>query len=325
MIKKEFSSLKNLKSELEVKVKRDSRSKLINDAYVNSLKKRYNVNSKQPALSYFTSILNDNYFKRTWKLPEDFDSIKPLIKIGNKQLLYKDFGDFLVKNQRRATPKMSYRAIVSENYQTFFNNSLILYQEDNLEHENEDFAHILGEYRDGLLLFDVMETKIWNAAKTDSIGFKNYYNTHKNNYFWDERVDAIVASSANQDVIKKVSELFKKGDNTDLIKETINTNNKVNVIFTSGLMNAQHQALPQTFKFSKGVSKIYKHNNAYVVILVKNMLPKTIKTLDEAKGRVINDFQLYTENIWLESLRKKYTVSINQEALNKVKSQINNQ
>jgi peptidyl-prolyl cis-trans isomerase SurA len=323
--KKPVQPFLDLKPELEMKVKRDERSRLIDNALINKLKEHYHVSSEQPALNYFSSILNADYFKRSWVLPADFKGEKPLVKIADKQLTYQDFGDFLIKSQRNAQGKLPLNKIVSEQYEAFLGSNLTQYQEEHLEEENKDYANIVQEYRDGLLLFDLMETTIWNASRTDSIAIQNYYDEHKSSYMWAERVHAVVASSSNESVLKKVSKLLEKGTDPEDIKTQFNINNQVNVIFTSGLMDAQDQALPSDFEFKKGLSKIYKHNNSFVVVQVKDIYPITQKSLDEAKGNVIADYQAYKESIWIQELKDKYKVSLNQEALNYVKTLINNQ
>lgn len=313
-----------IKPELEEKVKRDTRSKLIDDALVNKLLAEYKVETNHKALDYFTSILSDNYFKRTWELPENFDGKKLFMKIEEKQFTYQDFANYLLNTQRNITPKASFTTIILKKHEDFLNSSLITYKEENLENENEEFAHILGEYRDGLLLFDLMETTIWNASQTDTIGIKNYYEAHKNKYVLPKRIDAVVASSAKQRTLKKVSKLLEKNMALDLIKNLVNSNDDIQVIFTSDIMDSSHQALPKGFEFKKGVSKIYNHNNAFVVVKVKEILPVAQKTFDEAKGAVISDYQVFKEENWLKGLRSKYSVEVNDAVLNEVKSQIKN-
>tara|TARA_R110002050_G_scaffold74772_6_gene160343 strand:+ start:111225 stop:113180 length:1956 start_codon:yes stop_codon:yes gene_type:complete len=323
--KKPIPSFEVIKPELEQKVKRDARAKLIDEALYSSLKEKYNIKTNQSALKYFASILNDDYFKRKWKLPNDFEENKFLLEIGNKQLNYKDFGAFLLIKQRNVDKNATYDAIVVKQYDAFLNENLVKYQEDNLEKENKEFAYIVEEYRDGLLLFDLMENTIWNTAKTDSIGIKNYYNTHKNNYILPNRIDAVVASSTKQKTLKKVSKLLEQGMALEQIKSLVNSNDKVDVIFTTGIMGASHQALPKGVQFKKGVSKIYNYNKTFVVVNVKEVLLETQKNFDEAKGAVISDYQTYKEEKWIDDLGKKYKVVINQEALSKVKTQIKNQ
>ena len=323
--KKPIPYFEVIKPELVEKVKRDDRSKLIDDALINKLRKRYDINDEQPALSYFESIFNDDYFKRTWKIPADFKAEQHLVKIGDKQFSYGDFGNYLLKTQRNPTQKGLYNAVISNKYETFLNDNLIQYHEDNLENENQEFAYIVDEYRDGLLLFELMETTIWNAAKTDSIGINVYYNSHKNDYVLPKRIDAIIASSAKQKTLKKVSKLLEKEMPLERIKSLVNSNDKIEVIFTSGILDAKHQAVPKGFNLKKGVSKIYNHNNAFVIVQVKDVLLETQKSFEEAKGTVISDYQTFKENNWVKTLSEKYKVIVNQETLKNIKIQIKNQ
>lgn len=321
--KKPVASFEDMKGELEEKVKRDSRSQLINESLLNNLKQQYQVSDATPDLSYFESILNDNYFIGKWVLPTDFKAQEPLIKIQEKQIVYEDFGQYLVKNQRRQMPKMSIKTLVVNSYHAFLENELLQYKKERLEVENQDYANIVEEYRDGLLLFDLMETEIWNAAKKDSVGLQTYYNNHKDNYFWNQRVDAVVASSAKKTTIKKVQKLLQNNQTPEQIKAALNSESEIDVIFTSGIMDAQHQSLPADFKFKTGVSDIYKFNEGYIVANVKEVLPKETKSFDEAKGAVISDFQNHKEVNWILSLEEKYQVNVNQDVLESVKKQLN--
>jgi peptidyl-prolyl cis-trans isomerase SurA len=323
--KKPIPDFEVIKPELVEKVKRDDRSKLIDDALINKLRKRYDINDEPSALSYFESIFNDDYFKRTWKLPVDFKAEQHLVKIGDKQFSYGDFGNYLLKTQRNPTQKGLYNTVISNKYEMFLNDNLIQYHEDNLENENQEFAYIVDEYRDGLLLFELMETTIWNAAKTDSIGINDYYNSHKNDYVLPKRIDAVIASSAKQKTLKKVSKLLEQEMPLERIKSLVNSNDKIEVIFTSGILDAKHQAVPKGLDLKKGVSKIYNHNNAFVVVQVKDVLPETQKSFEEAKGAVISDYQTFKENNWVKALSEKYKVIVNQETLKNIKIQIKNQ
>ncbi|MGB1309531.1 MAG: peptidylprolyl isomerase, partial [Oceanihabitans sp.] len=153
----EVLSFAEMKPQLENKIKRDSRSKLIRSSRINMLKKKYSISNVEKDLAYFVSILNAEYYKSHWHLPKDFTKEKSFLKIENKQFTYQDFGMFIVKSQKRAKNYPSFKALVQEKYRQFLETNLIKYQEDNLENDNQEYAQILGEYRDGLLLFDLME------------------------------------------------------------------------------------------------------------------------------------------------------------------------
>ncbi len=322
--KKPIASFEDMKYDLENKVRLDARSKLINTSLQNKLKKQYNVSSINPARSYFVSILNDNYYDRAWRIPSDIAKEKPLLKIGDTLLTYNDFANLLYKRQKEAKRNQSFQEIVDEKYKVFVNKNILAYHEQNLENENIEFAQILNEYREGLMLFDLMETKIWNAVKKDTAGIQNYYDANKDNYKWEQRIDAVVATSAKEKDIKKVQQMLNNGNKIEEIKNKLNQDNTQKVIFTSGIMTATHQALPKTFIFKEGISKIYFYNDAYHIIKVNKVLPEASKTLEETKGIVISDYQDLVEKNWLKELEGKYEVKINQDILAKVKSQINN-
>ncbi|GGD03130.1 peptidylprolyl isomerase [Hyunsoonleella pacifica] len=320
---KPIGAFENIKPELEQKVKKDSRSQLIEEALIAKLKQKYNIGDNTPDLSYFVSILNDDFYKRTWELPKEFKGNLPLVRIGDKQLTNADFADALLSQQKRIRGKQSFQGIVYSTYEAFLNSNLKQYQEENLENENEDFAHIFSEYRDGLLLFDLMENTIWKSAKTDSVEVKEFYETHKEKYKWPVRVEAEVASSTNKKIIKKVAKLMGENMSAEDIKALVNTNGKVNVIFTIDTMGTEHQALPKNFDLTKGISKVCKHNNGFVVANVSNVFPEKQKPYEEVKGLVISDYQTHKENLWLEELKNKYKVVINTDVFKKVKADIN--
>ena len=315
-------SFEEMRPELEAKVKRDSRSQLINNSLVNDLKEKYNVQQPRKDLDYFVSILNDGYFNRTWTLPADFESTKPFVKIDQKQLTYGDFGNYILNSQRRPVAKQSINNLVDNLYETYIGDELKSYREENLENENKEFAQVVGEYRDGLLLFDLMESKIWNVAKSDSLEIQKYYDANKSNYFWNKRAEATVASCSQKKDAKEVASLLEAGKTTDEIKQTLNTDDKVRVIFTSGVLEEDDKSLPKGYEFEMGQSKIYKNNDSYIIVKVEKIIPVEQKSFDDAKGLILSDYQMYKEEKWLESLKGKYEVSIDQDVLNKVRADL---
>ena len=81
--KKPVESFEKMKGQLELKVKRDSRSKLISDAFVNNLKTYYKVEDNEEALDYFNTIVTDSFYKRTWAVPQFINTGKIINTIGD--------------------------------------------------------------------------------------------------------------------------------------------------------------------------------------------------------------------------------------------------
>ena len=97
--KKEMESFEEMKPKLESKIKRDSRSKVINDSRVKLLKEKYTIEENKDVLDYFKSIITEDYFNNRWRLPTHFDSNKTAFKIQDKIITYNDFGKYLIKSQ----------------------------------------------------------------------------------------------------------------------------------------------------------------------------------------------------------------------------------
>lgn len=323
--KQGVQSLQDLKSELENKVKRDARSSLINTALANKLKTKYGVVVDKKNLDYFSTLLNVDYYNRSWVIPANFDGDKALFTVGNKVVTFMDFGNYLEAMQRAYMGKNTgFADIVKKEYGDFEEVTILKYHEDNLEFENEDYAQILKEYRDGLLLFDLMEKKVWNKAVQDTLGLQSYYKTHKDDYFWKDRIDGVLASSAKKEDIEKVKDLLKKGRSDAEISKVMNSETEQKVIFTKGEMETDHQGLPIGLDVKKGVSKIYQYNDAYHILRIDKIIPTTGKTFEEARGKVISDYQNAIEEAWLKELNGRYKVEVNSKALEAVKNQIKN-
>ena len=321
--KEGIEPFETIKAEIESKVKQDSRSSLINSALVQNLRSKYHVVVHREDLPYFESILTDDFFKNGWKLPEFLVKNNSILTIDKKDYSYSDFGTYLMSSQRRYFGKnVPFKSILEKELETYVETQVLKYHEDHLEFENKEFANVLQEYRDGLLLFDLMEKQVWNAAVNDTTGLKNYYESHQDNYIWTDRVDAVVVSGANKKDVAETEKLLQNGASIEKIKAELNSDKEQKVIVTNGIMELGHQMLPQDLELKEGVSKIYEKNDAFHVIKVNKVIPKTNKTFEESKGNVINDFQNEIEKNWVQTLKEHFKVVIHKDVLAKVKSQM---
>ncbi|HNU60475.1 MAG TPA: peptidylprolyl isomerase, partial [Aquaticitalea sp.] len=115
---------------------------------------------------------------------------------------------------------------------------------------------------------------------------------------------------------------LKKGLSDDEIGKKLNSENEQKVIFTKGIMEVDNQSLPKHLDLKKGLSNVYENNDAYHVLLVKNFYKSEPKTFDEAKGKLTGDYQNKLEEDWIKTLRQRYKVEVNNNALKTVKKQL---
>ena len=323
--KKGIQPFEAMESELQNKVRRDSRSKLIQSAMTAKLKNQYGIQDNTPALNYFETIITDDFFKRAWKVPADLDADKIFFKIKDSTITYKDFANHIYSAQRNYSNRPTSPGIVVQNeYEAFLEKALSSYKKEHLAEENEEFAHVLNEYRDGLLLFDLMEQEVWNKASKDSSGLEEFYKKNKSKYQWKRRAEGTLFSGPTKKDILKVRELLKNTDSSEVVVNIIAKGELNGVIPTKSTFDSENRMIPENLKLKKGLSKVFKHNDAFHVLNVKNILPSGQKTLKEARGQVVSDYQVQLEDEWMQTLQKRYNVEVNQEALEQVKSKLNN-
>lgn len=322
--KNPIKSLEELKYELENKVRRDERSLLITNSLAKKVREKYTFVIDDAVLNKIKKAVTKEYYTNSWAIPVDEKEIKGELAVINndKKLLAEDFVKYLFEQQKGNTKTEPVTKLVEELFQKWSDEKLIEYYDNNLENEFSEFKYVMDEYRDGLLLFDLMEKEIWNKAKTDTIGLTDFYNNHKNDYMWKKRIDVDLLSSTDEKIIKKAKSYLKKGKTLDYIKEKLNIDDNVNIIEKSGVFEEDFDVLPELNVENKGVTQIVSKGNYYFVANVKDIKEAEPKKIEECKGKLVSDYQQYLENNWVSELKKEFSVNINQEVFNKVKKQL---
>ena len=150
------------------KVRNSGRAKLSDNAVLNRLKKEYSITVTESS----KKLLQRKDLRNL-----STDSLKnTLLTINDKILLQSDFVSY-VKTQRLAS--------LDDMMEKFINAEILTYFKENLVNTDSNFAYTLSEYEDGLLLFELMQQKIWNKS-SDTIALKNYFKSRKSLYNSDD-------------------------------------------------------------------------------------------------------------------------------------------
>jgi peptidyl-prolyl cis-trans isomerase SurA len=318
-------SFEEQKDDIEKKVKGGARALVVTQAINNKIIKKYGFKEGESYISYFNNFVNDSILSRKWtysSIPLTENQI--LFIIGDHDVTYTDFAEYLRDNQKTIKKYINKESLLIDMYVKFKNETLKNYFKERLEVENTEYATIINDYRNGLLVYDVMNKNIWQIAKTDSTGLKDYYETKKNNYKWEKRLDVDIYSSSDEITTKQVQTLLMRGEELATIKKQINSDGKINVITVSDVFEIDQSELPEDIIPEKGVSDIKLNDGFYVVVNIKEVIEPTLKEFDEVRGTVISDFQTEIEKKWMQSLRDKYEVKINNKSLKKLKRKLDN-
>ncbi|MEO8235164.1 MAG: peptidylprolyl isomerase [Flavobacterium sp.] len=316
-----IKKLDEMERELDEKIRKDDRSRLITNSLISKLHKKYTIVRDEKLYAKIKVLVTDKIYTGDWKLPTNLkDYNANLFKIEDKGINGAEFLSYIDIQQKSNLKIKPIGKLVDYIYQNFVDEKMTNYYNDNLENEFPEFSNVIEEYRDGLLLFDLMEKEIWDKAKQDTLGLRNYYNDNKLKYQWKNRAEILVASSTKEDMVKEARKLFRNDKTVDFIKTKLNTKDVVNVMTKQETYEEGAENFPKNVLFKTGVSEVYKDGEFYFVSKVSKIIPATNKTLDEVRGRVINDYQQYLEDSWVGDLKKEFKVTINQEVFERLKA-----
>ncbi len=184
-------SFEDIKKELTQKVKKSNRAGLSKQAVLNRLKGEYTIKENKKAFTVFLTDEIDQLKKK--KLEE------VLFSINDKKILQKEFLKYIEYNQ--SLP-------IKKSYQNFKNGQIISYFKENLIKTKPEFRNTLLEYKEGLLLFELLQRKIWNKASKDTEGLKEFYTLNKLKYKNKELNE--VRGQVINDYQKKIEENWVK-------------------------------------------------------------------------------------------------------------------
>jgi peptidyl-prolyl cis-trans isomerase SurA len=241
----------------------------------------------------------------------DINAKTPLFSYAKKTFTVKDWQTYLetIRDYENVKAGKTKQQLLDE----YIEAMTFDYYRDHLEEYNKEFAYQLNEFKEGNLLFEVMQRKIWDRASLDSAGLQKYYSAHKDKYWWESSADAIILTASNEqaaeDAKKKLKENYK-----DWQKYIDNSNGQLQG--DSGRFELGQIPVAEKTNFTKGLITANVKNetdkSVAFAYIVKLHPQREIRSFADARGFVINDYQGYLEENWINELKKKYPVKINE-------------
>lgn len=313
-----FSEIKN---DIKSKINRDSRSQMGRVALIEKVKKENNFKENIKNKDEFNKIMDSTYLKATWKAERaaKFGN-KEIFNLGGKSYTQNDFAKFLEAQMTFRSPT-DVIEIMKGIYKTWVEENVISFEDALLEKKYVEFANLYREYRDGILLFDLTDQKVWSKAVKDTLGLKSFYETNKNKYLWEERAEVTTYKCLNEKVAKDLRKLFKDGKSEKEIVQILNISSQLNVS-SENVTYLKGENTNVDANWIKGIAPknlTDAKEKKVLVLIINNILTKSPKTLAECRGSATSDFQNFLDTEWLNYLKDKYKVELNQEVLNTIK------
>ena len=208
-------------------------------------------------------------------------------------------------------------------YEDFKNSMIIDYYKEHLEETNKEFALTYKEYRDGLLLFELLQKEIWERSEKDTVGLQQYFGSNRDAYQWKRRAELSIASCTRKEKAELVRNYMSQDLALDSIKALVNEGATIHVLFSSGKLEEGSAKLPEGYQFVTGVSDIFEEEkNNFTIIKVDTIFEPQLKELNETRGEVMNDYQNYLEAEWVKNLHNTYQVKINNKNYKELKKRL---
>lgn len=296
-------SFEEMEDELTKKVKKGQRAKLIGRSVINRLLKEYEISVDNDLVKSFGIASDMNSIQNN-----DIDLSKTILTIEGKEIPAESFSNYY--SFKKKTP-------LTQAFKDFKENEVLELYKEKLPSVYPELEQTLREYREGLLLFDLMQKKIWEKAEKDSIGLVNFFENNRIKYQWKERVQAKIVTCDKEENAKKAIELLNNKTDIEILKKQLSEDGIVDI--KKGAFEKTASVFPENFTFNKGISAILPVDDQFMVIVIEKNLPAQAKELDETRGRVISDYQDFIEKNWIKELQNRYTVNVNKKSLKKLK------
>ena len=261
--------------------------------------------------AFTDSVLN----ARPTGVPVHLTGASELMHVGSKNFLVSDWISYA--QTFRYKPDGSGLKPYPQLWDEFVQAMALNYYQANLEKYNQEFKEQIDEFRDGNLFFEIMQREVWGPSQTDSVALVNYFEKNRSKYNWKPSADAVIFYANDMATAKSFSAELKKAPTS---WQNLVGNYEEKIAADSSRFELQQIPNPAKQVLQAGTVTQPLLNTAdntasfaYVIRSYNNTEPRNFT---DARGLVINDYQVEIEKNWVDQLKKKYPVRINEKVVN---------
>lgn len=312
---KPLGSYEEMKEELMAIINKDERKDLIEEARLNDLKAEFNLREndeffkivrQQLAVSGLDSAFVANT-KNSNVLAFSFDG-------GNVYAsdIAKDWSDKLKLGEAQG---LEY---VKRSYDKVLREFLLNHEKGNLENKYPEYANLLNEYKEGILLFEISDKKVWGKSGNDKEGLDAFFKKNKSKYqTWTApKFKGLVVFSKNDSIENAVKDYLKTlgGDTVaTALHKKFRRDIKIERHLTA---KGENRFIDELFFDGPKAERDEKYTTYFVL---EGKLINQPEEVADVRGQATTDYQAYLEEQWVKELKSKYKVKINKKVLKLVK------
>lgn len=311
--KREMASLEEMRAEIEQRISGDERAYAGKSATIKKLKSAYDYTIDEKANAQLVKTILSKKENQENLIKELENSDLTIATYANKKITPQQFSKYINKTHIQIASAND--VLIHKTWDDFVAEELLAFEKSRLETKYPDFKHLMGEYHDGLLIFEISQKEIWNKASADSTGLKRFFESHQTDYTLPERFEGTLYFCQTKKQLKKLTKhLAASNTATDSLPSQLISGVKIE---KGTFHKGQYPALDAQLWPGGADQKTSRNPN---LLLIKgDKKDAAQQELSAIKGQVISDYQNHLEKVWIENLRKKYKPEINSFVLEQTK------
>ena len=305
---------------LSERIEKDMRSKKSEAVVLKQVKSEYKFKQNDKNLEAFMATIDSSILRKAYEPADNVDLNATLFTMEGNPTKVSDFVSYIkdnMKPQKYVTPA----TYAYQLYETFSTETALNYADSHLEEKYPEFKALVQEYKDGILLFDLMDREVWDKAVKDTVGLQEFHDRNASKYMWEDRAHAYIITVTRPESLPKVKALLDNGIVLDSLRTTVQRDSINYVYVRKGYyQKGDNQYVDQT-EWKVGVRNELPStlDQSTVIVCIDELRKPEPKTLKESRGLVTSDYQVELEQKWVQSLKEKYPVTINEKVLDKVR------
>lgn len=318
--KRSLPSYEEKKKEMLEKIRNNSRQNIGTIALVDRLKAEYNFSSNPSAYQSLYMMADHGFPFDSLFITEMKAKKGDLFQLAGVNFTIKDFANYVSTNSQTRT--LLALDAMKEKLQEFEAYSVLDYENKHLETKYPEFGHLMQEYRDGILLFEISNREVWEKATKEKEKIQSFFEKNKSNYKWKQpHYKGYIVQCKDSKIAKAAKKLLKKLPEDSIpsvLNRTFNKDGKSQVKFKKGLFEKGTNPIVDKLAYKTGTMKV---DSLYPeVFLSGKNLKYTPGSYEDVRGEITSDFQNYLEEEWVKSLKQRFKVEINEEVLRSVQN-----
>jgi len=302
---------------LKSKILRDSRSQLIQSQVLAMQKAKYGFQENEALADTLRRLINKDFSSKTNQIVDKLTGLtildSTLMTVQGEPIAIRSFLEF-VKAGEAVIPTES-EDLFEPWYNKFQEHVLDNVEESDLMSNNKEYRMLLNEYREGILLFSLMNDLVWQKALMDSVGQLEYYQSHLERYQWPERVPGVIVRMEDESQLAKVRRFLRDKVYQKNLKPRLEDQflNDYPLLFTveEGVFVIEDHPVLSEIDWANKAQEVVHQGHRYFLILGE-AIPAGPKAFEETRGKVIQDYQKHLDARLIQTLKENHVIQINE-------------